>query len=186
MKYLTVQIRVRNADIMSLKPKTISQRKIIDIFRSYTSNATVHGLSYITDISLPFVDRVVWFGIVLIFGGCAAYLSHGVFGTWQSNMVVTTLKDTELPVTQLDFPAITICSQGLDMKAVERVIEADYERWKESKPRNKRALDENEMKDVEDFLAATYGIQENLNIFEVINGMVSEDPERSIANNGIR
>ena len=104
--------------------------------RSYTSNSTLHGMRYISDLSLPLVDRLVWFVVVVMFGACAAFLSHGVFQAWQDNLVVTTLKETELPVTQLDFPAITICSEGLNMEAVEKVIETDYEEWKHRTKRN--------------------------------------------------
>jgi hypothetical protein len=123
-------------------PTKMGKRKQKSAFlatlRSYTSNATVHGLSYIGDLTLPVVDRLVWLVVVVLFGSCAAYLSHGVFKEWQSNKVVTTLRDTELPITELDFPAITICSEGLDMEAVEKVIENDYEEWKK-KNRPKRA-----------------------------------------------
>ena len=32
--------------------------------------------------------------------------------------VMTVLADTEHPVTDLDFPAVTICSQGLNMMVI--------------------------------------------------------------------
>ena len=34
-----------------------------------------------------------------------------------------------MPVTELSFPAITVCRQGLDMAAVQRAMELDYEDW---------------------------------------------------------
>ena len=152
--------------------------------KSYSSNATVHGLSYITDLRLPVVDRVVWFVVVVVFGAGAAFLSHGVFQVWQNNLVVTKLKNTELPVTQLDFPAVTICSEGLNMEAVQRVIETDYKEWKK---RPKRAdKDEDLIKEVEKFLLTTYGIEGGQNIFEIIIGMAAYDPDKSFANNGLR
>ena len=159
--------------------------RFLATFRSYTSNATVHGLSYIGDLSLPLVDRVVWSVVVVVFGACAAYLSHGVFQAWQSNLVVTMLKETELPVTKLDFPAITICNEGLNMEAVENVIEAEYEEWKQRTKRN--AVEDNDViKDVEKFLLTTYGIEGDQDIFDIISGMVAEEPDKSFANNGIR
>ena len=118
-----------------LKPKGNS--KYLATLRSYTSTATVHGLSYIGDLTLPLVDRCVWLVVVLVFGSSAAFLSHGVFQEWQNNKVVTQLKETELPVEQLDFPAITICSDGLNMDAVEKVVETDFEEFKK-KQRVKR------------------------------------------------
>ena len=32
-----------------------------------------------------------------------------------------------MPVTELSFPAITVCRQGLDMAAVQRAMELDFE-----------------------------------------------------------
>ena len=32
--------------------------------------------------------------------------------TWQDNQVLTTLHTTGLPISEIDFPAITICGQG--------------------------------------------------------------------------
>ena len=161
------------------------QSAILATLRSYTSNATVHGLSYIGDLTLPVVDRLVWLVVVVVFGSCAAYLSHGVFKEWQSNKVVTTLRETELPITELDFPAITICSEGLDMEAVEKVIENDFEEWKKNNSiREKRDTDEEDQ--VKMFLEDTYGIKGNGTILEIIIGMVADNPDTSFASNGIR
>ena len=159
------------------------QSAILATLRSYASNATVHGLSYIGDRNLPVVDRLVWLVVVVVFGSCAVYLSHGVFKEWQSNKVVTTLRETELPITELDFPAITICSAGLNMEAVEKVIETDFEEWKKNK-REKR--DVGAKKEVDKFLENTYGIKGDTSILDIIMGMVADNPDTSFASNGIR
>ena len=36
---------------------------------------------------------------------------------------------TTLPVAEMNFPAITICKQGLDMEAVQRAFWLDYTAW---------------------------------------------------------
>ena len=36
-----------------------------------------------------------------------------------------------MPVTEMSFPSITICKQGLDMAAVQRALELDLEAWVE-------------------------------------------------------
>ena len=47
-----------------------------------------------------------------------------------------------MPVTELSFPAITVCRQGLDMAAVQRAMELDYEDWvaRQGAARRKRSL----------------------------------------------
>ena len=176
--------------LMKRSPTRMGKQKpksaIIGTLRSYTSNATVHGLSYIGDLTLPVVDRLVWLVVVVVFGSCAAYLSHGVFKEWQSNKVVTTLRETELPITELDFPAITICSEGLDMEAVEKVIENDFEEWKKENKANRAKRDVDEEEEVKNFLENIYGIKGDASISDIIMGMVADNPDTSFASNGIR
>ena len=37
-----------------------------------------------------------------------------------------------MPVSEMDFPAITICAQGLDMTAVQNALKMDFEIWMKS------------------------------------------------------
>ena len=51
-----------------------------------------------------------------------------------------------MPVTEMSFPTITICKQGLDMAAVQRALELDLEAWVDqqtSTGRRKRATVDN-------------------------------------------
>jgi hypothetical protein len=40
------------------------------------------------------------------------YWSYYLYADWQEKPVLTTVTTTALPVTQVDFPAVTICSEG--------------------------------------------------------------------------
>ena len=66
----------------------------------------------------------------------SVYLSMDAFFDWRQNMIITRFtqklkfllnknisrfENSELPVTELDFPAVTICSQGLNMDNVAKV-----------------------------------------------------------------
>ena len=35
-----------------------------------------------------------------------------------------------MPVTEMNFPSITICKQGVDLAAVQKALELDFEAWK--------------------------------------------------------
>ena len=37
-----------------------------------------------------------------------------------------------MPVSEMDFPAITICAQGLDMTAVQNAMKKDFQIWMKS------------------------------------------------------
>ena len=40
-----------------------------------------------------------------------------------------TLKDAAMPVERIPFPAVTICSSGLNMDAVKKALMVDFAAW---------------------------------------------------------
>ena len=59
----------------------------------------------------------------------SVYLSLDAFLDWRQNMIITRFENSELPVTELDFPAVTVCSQGLNMDNVAKAVERDFYEW---------------------------------------------------------
>lgn len=51
------------------------------------------------------------------------------FFDWRQNMIITRFENSELPVTEIDFPAVTVCSQGLNMDNVAKAVERDFTEW---------------------------------------------------------
>ena len=99
--------------------------------QEYSEAATVHGVGYVFSRSLPLADRLLWALITLSCLSLAGYWSVTAFGNWQENLVVTTLKDPAKSVASLNFPAVTICTSGLDMEAVKDMLMKDFASWKE-------------------------------------------------------
>lgn len=97
----------------------------------YAHRSTIHGISYIFDPKIPSGDRFLWF---LIFtGSCAlvGYLISTSFLDWQNDLVITTLKNKARPITDLGFPALTICAAGPHMGLIERALYRNFEKWME-------------------------------------------------------
>ena len=88
----------------------------------YAEGATVHGVGYIFNELLPDVDRVIWALSVMFFFILAVFFTTNVYTDWQDNLVITTLKNTAKDVTELPFPAVTICSEGLNMETVSKAL----------------------------------------------------------------
>ena len=72
------------------------------------------------------------------------------FFDWRQNMIITRLvarhapssapqplvrrfENSELPVTELHFPAVTVCSQGLNMDNVAKAVERDFLEWHQAR-----------------------------------------------------
>ena len=56
--------------------------------------------------------------------------------------VVTTLKNTAKPVTEVQFPAVTICGSGFHMSNVEKKINLNFQKWRKITGRNSIDYDE--------------------------------------------
>ena len=98
----------------------------------YANRATVHGISYIFDRDLPKLDKTLWLIIVLGALCLAVWMINTSYTSWQDNQVITTLKTTTKPITDLDFPAVTICAAGQHMDNVEKVLFDNFDHWVQS------------------------------------------------------
>ena len=76
--------------------------------KEYASRTSIHGISYISDQRLSLVDRILWLLVVLAFVGLATILTWDIWEQWEEEQVVTTLKNTAKPVTEVPFPTVTI------------------------------------------------------------------------------
>ena len=61
-----------------------------------------------------------------------------------------------MPVTEMNFPAITICKQGFDLAAVSKAVDRDYRIWKKNQKRKKRDILGNEDGALDIFLKEMY------------------------------
>ena len=98
----------------------------------YANRATVHGISYIFDRDLAKLDKALWLSIVLGALCLAVWMINTSYTSWQDNQVITTLKTTTKPITDLDFPAVTICAAGQHMDNVEKVLFDNFSQWVQS------------------------------------------------------
>ena len=149
--------------------------------RDYSEAATVHGVGYVFSKSLPLVDRVVWGAITLTCLSLAAYWSIVAYGNWQDNLVVTTLKDPAMSVSKLPFPAVTVCSSGLDMEAVKEKLLQDFHSWKREE--GKTSVDKEEDKaHLGEYMKIKFEIDDisSKNIFDIIKALSSPDPGKAM------
>jgi hypothetical protein len=143
----------------------------------YADGATVHGVGYIFNESLPSVDRIIWAVGVCFFFALAIFFTTSSYLDWQENQVMTSLKNTALDVTSLQFPAVTICSEGLDMEAVSRALTRDIDEWKNR-----------EVGTTAEYMREKFSIapDSEISILDVISAMSSSDVDKSSGSNGVR
>ena len=87
----------------------------------FASSTTIHGIAYVFDRAIKTIDHILWSLVVCFGAGVAVYMSLDAWNTWKEAPVLTSVHSTGLPLQNVDFPAITICSQGLI-----QVLEANH------------------------------------------------------------
>ena len=101
------------------------------------------------------------------------------------------MKSTSKPVTDVRFPAITICTSGFQMNNVEKKIEENFVNWRRKNKRNDGSKEATQ-KDVEDFMFSVFQIKtegnrtEEVNILDILDTMISPNGEASLAVNSPR
>ena len=91
---------------------------------------TVHGLRYALRSNSPYsFDRILWTVIVVSATIAVLVTSWSLYSGWQAHPVMTTIGNVSLPISELDFPAITICTPGNDLQSLYKVHQVLFEEW---------------------------------------------------------
>ena len=59
--------------------------------------------------------------------------TYNTYVDWRQNPTITVINTTAYPIQNIEFPSITICSQGLAKDIMEKVIELQFKRYLVSK-----------------------------------------------------
>ena len=104
---------------------------------------------------------------------------------------VTILKNTTKLVTDVPFPALTVCGSGIHMNNVEKRLTKDFNTWRIGNDRNE-TNEEAMRKDMEEFMHTRFQIkpsktepEELVNILDILNMMIAPDVDASVAASSI-
>ena len=157
---------------------------LVKTVKEFTQNSSVHGIGYIFGTGIPLLDSIFWALISLASLSLALYMSVDAYLEWQAKPTITTLANSSVPVTEITFPAVTICRDGVDMKAVEDAIFEDFISWKESTGKTSGSKKEDEDL-LHEYMAKTYKVSGKRNIFDLVKAHLSPDPSESSMNGAI-
>ena len=101
--------------------------------KQYASVSTAHGISYIFEDGRFFLERIIWAAVVVAALAFAICMSISAFHNWKDNPVLTSVKTTGLPIEKIEFPAITICSQGSANEIIDAALFQQFKRYESKK-----------------------------------------------------
>ena len=85
---------------------------LIDQFRKFSTETSLHGIKYINEEGRHWGERVLWvlLCIASVVFGC--FIFYPVFERWINFPTITTIFQTNYPISNIPFPAVTICSNN--------------------------------------------------------------------------
>jgi hypothetical protein len=98
---------------MDFKSSSLKIR-LYDMIQQYSECSTVAGIIYIFMPNQTTVGKIFW--ILVVAGMITLGTSWSVilYFQWENQPVTTNVLTAALPVDQIEFPAVTICSQGFN------------------------------------------------------------------------
>ena len=89
------------------------------ILKEFLENSTIHGLVHISTAQSR-ASRAAWVAIVVACFACAIHMITSSYKEWQESPVSTTI--TTHPITDLEFPAVTVCPPWGSNTAVNNLL----------------------------------------------------------------
>ena len=89
----------------------------MDLLREFSEETSIHGVVYIFNRSRSGIEKIFWTIVVTLMLLLGSYWSLQAYGEWEKTPVLTTVLTTAYPVKKVDFPAVTICGQGMNEDA---------------------------------------------------------------------
>ena len=113
--------------------------------KEYASSTSLHGISYIFDGNQLLHERILWVLVVVIAVMIGTHLSWNIFKTWQDDPTLIRIGTTGLPVENIEFPAITICGQGMVQEVVDAALLHQFNRYLSLKNKDFSGLNSEEI-----------------------------------------
>ncbi|CAF4916555.1 unnamed protein product [Pieris macdunnoughi] len=86
--------------------------------RDYLLTSTLHGLRYIGDKKLTWLERFFWLAAFLCSIVCAGFFILNVYAKWRKSPMIVSINPEDMPLNKLPFPALTICNVNQAKKSV--------------------------------------------------------------------
>ncbi len=92
-------------------------------FVDFSESSTTHGFYYAFERDVRSFSRLFWLLTCVGFFCLSVYLIAVQHRAWKADPVLTSVGTTGYPVTELEFPAITICGLGISGEVLNGAYE---------------------------------------------------------------
>ena len=89
-------------------------KEMYNIVKDYSEYSTIQGVVYIFQTNQTQIGKFFWSLVIIAMLALGTYWSVSAYQDWQDNPVMTTIKTSALSIKEINFPAVTICGQGMN------------------------------------------------------------------------
>ena len=148
--------------------------------QEFASSTTIHGITYIFDNALLYVERILWIFIVLGSASLGIYMSYDAYKTWQDDPMITTVSSTGLPLKNIEYPAITICSQGMVQAILDKALDKQFNDFLVANNHDPDTISDATRKELEQTFVSDKYPGAISSPDSLVNAMVSDNPDEAI------
>ena len=98
----------------SPQKKPSQGKEMYNIIQDYSEYSTIQGVIYIFQRNQTQLGKVFWSLVIIVMLVLGTYWSVCAYQDWLNSPVMTTIKTSALPINKINFPAVTICGQGMN------------------------------------------------------------------------
>ena len=120
---------------MPRTPQFMVRKKVTPVH----DNRPFQGVQYL--LKRSFVTQLIWLFLVILALAGATIFAKNIFTDWKGERTITSLKTISKPVTEVDFPSVTICKDGQNLQAVREALEKDEEEWEATRIKREVTLE---------------------------------------------
>ncbi|XP_011858153.1 PREDICTED: pickpocket protein 28-like isoform X2 [Vollenhovia emeryi] len=101
--------------------------EISELAKQYCSYSTLHGLRYVGDSALSFVERIFWVISFTTALTVAIYYICYLYQKWNGAPIMISLSPDPMSLNEFPFPSVTICNMNRVKKTEAKRIERGYD-----------------------------------------------------------
>ncbi|KAF2903800.1 hypothetical protein ILUMI_02377 [Ignelater luminosus] len=88
-------------------------------FIEFCNNTSIHGFKFLGETNRSILEKIWWFVVIsLSLCGCISLITQ-TYHKWVASPVIVSFATSQTPISDIPFPAITICS---DIKSSGRLF----------------------------------------------------------------
>lgn len=100
---------------------------IVSTWKSFAENTSIHGVHYLTQKSITLMEKFLWALSIILATFGMIYCCNLLSIRFRTSLISTVFESTTWPVTEIPFPAISICNNNrLNYSKTNEAIEKFY------------------------------------------------------------